>query len=1168
MGSNGPTGAEFDDLARLLSPALLARRLRVRVMRPRDHLILDVGANDCAVVVAEDVPYLVPDGPRPRLVVTLPPQHVAEQVYQQKQAGTGAPEDPALPAGARFAAPTRLVYVLDAADRVKLTIDGVLDAMGTLVLAVVALAEPRFSWRLLSAPALLGHLPGTAAEATVDRVRAMRLLTAQGLRRHAAELRPDQLTTVLDVEPELREELLVGIRRDLIDPGRIVDLLVRPDRREPTWLETAIEVPSRLQLSPSTDGAWAHTRTVDPTPDAVVELWHTRLGVRTDSGVDEQAGGQRIVRAVWTRDLGGHGLPSATHPFRMSLTPKNRADIVELSTGAPGSLWRRPAPSPVEVDRLHLTSLGAFIDVRGNWDVPGKAFTEWQHRTTLGRDQYVRVVLKGYLFPFGHRAVLVTETRRRADPQLPDGDFAILWQRHFIVLRDQVRSYGNRIMPFSQVTLSPKVTPDINDPGPDPTIVWPMVDTAPFAFTVTGVDRDGITHRYTAPLLWVAEREDGKPAAGAVLAQYGLKKVGAALHDDPSLGFTARVEQDLRSRRVAVAARGPSGEAAYETRTLRFAAHPEATTCEPFLLHGDFVVPAVTAVTGSKNPLRLSYAGPYLAHGFDAAGNKGEVVLAKAEGVTLAPLSYGSTDRSGGFLKPSQHIDGIARGTGPVSDVAATASGTPTSPTALFAGLGKILGLFDLADILPPLGLDQVPAYASRLLDLAGAIAGGLTRASAMLAPTSAARAQLQDAAAGLDVLMRRAAPPPTAAEFTTLISTKLSPAIAAARGELAALGMARAAIVRRALDTVDSVLNNPTLDAAAILAGLAAGVPSANILTHVHLAWQPPVRQWPGSAPKDAIFLPAAADSLLLAVDIRGGDLVAEPSTEVLAQLTDFTLQLLPGVPLLHIPFTRLYFRASTGAKSEIDVDMGPLKWLGVLGFVDKLRELIPGDGFSDPPAVTVDSAGITTGFSVVLPNVAVGVFNLSNLSLAAQIQLPFIGDDGPTVGFAFCSRERPFNLSVLFMGGGGFFGLRISPKKLVLLEASLEFGATLALDFGVASGSVSAMAGVYLRLAAAGGSLTGYLRIRGEVDVLGLISACIELYMALEYEFGSGKVRGRASITVEVEVLMFSASVRISTERTFAGSKGDPTFADALGPFVDGDCPWIDYCQAFAEV
>jgi hypothetical protein len=178
----------------------------------------------------------------------------------------------------------------------------------------------------------------------------------------------------------------------------------------------------------------------------------------------------------------------------------------------------------------------------------------------------------------------------------------------------------------------------------------------------------------------------------------------------------------------------------------------------------------------------------------------------------------------------------------------------------------------------------------------------------------------------------------------------------------------------------------------------------------------------------------------------------------------------------------------------------------------------------------------------------------------------LPFIGD-APTVGFNFCTRERPFTLAVMFLGGGGFFGLRLNPQGLVLLEASLEFGAVLALDFVVASGSVSCMAGIYFRLEAKDGSLTGYVRIRGEVDVLGLISASLEMYMGLTYEFGSGKVVGRATITIEVEVLFFSESVSVSCERKFAGSSGDPTFADAMGPYAPGG-PWVTYCQAFAQV
>ena len=109
--------------------------------------------------------------------------------------------------------------------------------------------------------------------------------------------------------------------------------------------------------------------------------------------------------------------------------------------------------------------------------------------------------------------------------------------------------------------------------------------------------------------------------------------------------------------------------------------------------------------------------------------------------------------------------------------------------------------------------------------------------------------------------------------------------------------------------------------------------------------------------------------------------------------------------------------------------------------------------------------------------------------------------------------------------------------------------------------------MGGVYLKLEANEGQLTGYFRIRGEVDVLGLISASITLELSLTYEFDTGKMVGRASIEIDIEVLFFSASVEVSCERRFAGSNGDPTFAEILAVAPGGTSPaWTDYCLAFA--
>jgi hypothetical protein len=153
-----------------------------------------------------------------------------------------------------------------------------------------------------------------------------------------------------------------------------------------------------------------------------------------------------------------------------------------------------------------------------------------------------------------------------------------------------------------------------------------------------------------------------------------------------------------------------------------------------------------------------------------------------------------------------------------------------------------------------------------------------------------------------------------------------------------------------------------------------------------------------------------------------------------------------------------------------------------------------------------------------------------------------------------------------VLAIGGGGWVGIRLSPNGLVLLEMGLEAGASLSVDLVVASGSVSVMVGVYLRLEDKKGQLTAYFRIRGEVEVLGIASASITLELSLTYNTGTGKLVGRASLVVEVEVAFFSVSVTITVERKLAGSQGDPALIDIWPPDDGGQDMWNTYYSSFA--
>lgn len=286
-------------------------------------------------------------------------------------------------------------------------------------------------------------------------------------------------------------------------------------------------------------------------------------------------------------------------------------------------------------------------------------------------------------------------------------------------------------------------------------------------------------------------------------------------------------------------------------------------------------------------------------------------------------------------------------------------------------------------------------------------------------------------------------------------------------------------------------------------------------------------------------------------------------------AELNNFKVNLFGFIILW---FERLHFTAKKGQKPDVAVELregtDAVQFGGPLEFVNTLREFIPASGFSDPPALAVTPSGINASYSLTLPTIGVGIFSLANVSLGAGFNLPF--DARPaSVQFRFSERQHPFSLTVSLLGGGGFFGIGVSARGVQEIEAALEFGAAVAIDLGVASGSVEIKAGIYfhwLEPQPDQGSieLAGYVRLHGELSVLGLISASLTFNLQLGYlkQGGTSVVYGEATLEVEVEVLFFSASVSVRCRREFAGPASDPKFLD----LVPDEATWTEYCEAFA--
>jgi len=285
-------------------------------------------------------------------------------------------------------------------------------------------------------------------------------------------------------------------------------------------------------------------------------------------------------------------------------------------------------------------------------------------------------------------------------------------------------------------------------------------------------------------------------------------------------------------------------------------------------------------------------------------------------------------------------------------------------------------------------------------------------------------------------------------------------------------------------------------------------------------------------------------------------------------------------GDEAVELHFAKAAFAVRSG-KPDVEIELAePVRFIGALSFVETLTKVIPVDAFSDPPSLDVTPSGAEVGLSLSLPSLTLGMFSLENVSLGAGVLVPF-DERVLAVRFNFCRRHEPFLLTVSALGGGGFFSIEVDARALQRLEVALEFGASLTMDLGVASGGVHVLAGIYFAYESAKGVvLTGYLRVGGNVSVLGIISVSIELNLSLSYESASGKAVGRATLTVEIDIFLFSASVEISCERKFAGSASDPTFEQVMSRYRAGEdgvgdkelevpagaWPWEQYCGAYA--
>lgn len=857
-----------------------------------------------------------------------------------------------------------------------------------------------------------------------------------------------------------------------------------PVPREPLPQETAIEMPWGMFLSPSSSQTWAHS-TSPVTHNGRTEVWHSRLGQRagdpSNPTVDERDSPLRTIRSVWYAtyfDPDPNGMAN-----NLALSPVDRIELTEQMSNQRANPGNRPA----HLNRMHLTALGGTLDVEGSWDRP---LESWRHIMTMGRDHYVKIVRRGFLYPFGHRAVKVEITERKFEGER-NPTTALLRKRTFIVVREPVRSYqagpGSthpdasmlRRFPFRTVEMVTTTTPSLDRPGDG--VGVPFAAGNPVLFKMLLTDLDGNVAHVAMPLVFTPiDPKDASAVLGTATGMAGALKTALA-NADPELSGLA----PLNGQNVAFAA-GSTGRSDGTTlRTagigfggvqfgaggpIRFDGATGAIDLAPVIDVALVKVDAVVAITGVDTPVYIRHAASYIDEGMDGAANKGAAFAEFVDrtgkvATTFRPALDGST--AGGLANLAMEASGLSREFGPVGDLEKLAQEQFDPRKLLGDARSKLLGAVDLASIIP-----TIP---------------GTDKASSADAP----RIVTDLVYPGGDRKQ-----PPTGSKTT--------------------------------------------------------------------FDWTPRTRD------VEPFFFVSKSTSAPTVFEVHGlidtnfRDSGAS-TTRFWGRLTNVTVKLFGGSPFITIPVHRVAFESRTGSKTTFDVDLGEITFGEPLTFVTELAKLLRFGG-KGGPYVDVTPSGVTAGVAIGIPNIQLGVFQLSNVAFSVGAHLPFQGEF--TLDFAFCRHEQPCTLAIACFGGGAWVEISIGMDGLRKLDIGFEFGAAVAVSLGVASGEVHVFAGIYLVIDTTSvpevAKLGGYIRLGGSVCVLGIVTVSIELQLGFEFDAVNTKAVAYGTLHLEVDIFLVSKSFSIEVEKRFGAKAEDPTFRDQ----VDTQEAWDSYCNAFATV
>ena len=300
--------------------------------------------------------------------------------------------------------------------------------------------------------------------------------------------------------------------------------------------------------------------------------------------------------------------------------------------------------------------------------------------------------------------------------------------------------------------------------------------------------------------------------------------------------------------------------------------------------------------------------------------------------------------------------------------------------------------------------------------------------------------------------------------------------------------------------------------------------------------------------------------------LDASGGT-----TTDTDAKLTADIVISLGNQPVATIRKATLHY--NNAGKLRVDIDARNIELAPTMQFMTDLLSVVGPDD-SGVRFVLLPKGGLSTQINLPLPDLTGGPFSITSLSLNTRFDLLFAGGFALRSALWLSKPDRPFNISVLFLGGGGWFGVDVfyrPPREVrARLTIGIAAGATAAINLKVASGIAQFLLSLSVDYQTTGGGTSGPritlgLLTYGELRVIRIVSMYIGITYRLNYDGSSGSLTGNGWLRVRIKICWcVKITVSTSVSVRFAGS--DPQSAQANVKSVASVAPHTGLTEAKA--